>query len=440
MLISRIRRKIEPDPKHPSLILTVPGAGYKFAAKVQRRARTPAVTTERGGRPSLVVLPFSDAGGDRNQEYFADGMADDITTLLSRVRWLFVIARDTGFAFKGQPLGAEQVARQLGVHYCLQGSVRRTGARVRIAVQLVEADSSRQIWGDRFDGDLPEIFVLQDRVAEAVTKAIVPSIRWAEFQRVRRKPIIDAYDLYLRALSKYYEMTEQDFDEALILLRKARELDPHFAAAAALIADLLRVRWHQGWARSPDELIEAERLARAAVEDDPNDAEVLATAARVIGHPARSLDEALELAARAFALNPYSADVLRECGTVHMHAGRWAETISYMKASFEADPLYPLAYMTLTGMSFAYFGLGDYAQAASTARRATQQRPTFSASWRALAGSLAASGDLVAARAAAAQLLQHEPAFTVSQYAERLGAPPRLDGLFRALRLAGLPE
>ena len=237
------------------------------------------------GKPSIVVLPFQNISGDPEQEYFADGMVEEITISLSRIRWLFVIARNSAFTYKGRFIDVRQVSRELGVRYVLEGSVRKSTNRLRISAQLIEAPTAHQVWADRFDGDLSDVFELQDQVTEGVVRAVAPSMRLAEIDRARRKPpeSLDAYDLYLRALPNLYTLTRGGIEGALCLLRRALALDPGFASAAALIALLLECRLAQDWLDAVDQdRAEAVYAAHQAIASDPNDPEALAMAAQVL--------------------------------------------------------------------------------------------------------------------------------------------------------------
>jgi adenylate cyclase len=227
-------------------------------------------------KPSIAVLPFQNTGGDPEQEYFGDGMVEDIVTALARIHWLFVIARNSSFAYKGRAVGVKQVGRELGVRYVLEGSVRKAGNRVRITTQLIEAISGHHVWADQFNGELANIFDLQDQVTASVVGAIEPSLKLAEIERARAKPTenLNAYDLYLRSLPHQYEHTKAGSEEALWLLRRAISLDPDYAVAKAFAAYCIVHRDSQNFAEDDGgEAAEGIRFAREALEagrDDPS--------------------------------------------------------------------------------------------------------------------------------------------------------------------------
>jgi TolB-like protein len=329
-----------------------------------RRTQHASPAPELPDRPSIVVLPFQNMSGDPEQEYFADGMAVDITTSLSRIRWLFVIARNSAFAYKGHQTNLEQIGRELQVRYVLEGSVRRVGDNVRITGQLIEAETSHQIWADRFDGNLADIFKLQDRVTEAVAQAIAPNVRNAEFERARRKPPnnLGAYDLYLRALFLYYQLSRESSDEALHLLRRSLALDPNYAPTLALTALHISYRSAQGWMSDGETLNEAISLARKALMSDPNDSDVAAMSARVLAYAGHAYEEAIATAKHAIELNPYSAYVIAQCGWVHQYAGRFREAIEYFEASSRMDPHDPMAYSSTAALALSFLGVGDSAR------------------------------------------------------------------------------
>ena len=274
-----------------------PASGPIAQAKPEHVLALPA-------KPSIAVLPFQNMSGDPETDYFADGVVEDIITSLSRVRWLFVIARNSSFIYKNKSVDARQVGRELGVRYLLEGSIRKGGQRARISGQLIEAATGRHIWADRFDGDLAEIFELQDRITMSVVAAVEPNLRLAEIERAQRKPTdnLDAYDLHLRALPSINAYTRDGFAEAERLLRRAIELDPTYADALAALAECLVRMTVNGWVTDKQKsTTEACDLAGRAVGADPENAAVLAIAAWAYsnsGGPLRAVVRTGELGAR----------------------------------------------------------------------------------------------------------------------------------------------
>ena len=272
------------------------------------------------GPPSLVVLPFANLGGDAAEDYFADGITEELTTALARVRWFHVVDRKTAFGYQGRHVDVRQIGRELGVRYALEGSVRRASGRLRISGQLVDAGTGRHVWADRFEGAAEDVFALQDAVAEAVAGAIEPTLKRAEIERARAKPAasLDAYDLYLRALPLRLRTTREDNDAALALLRRAMALDPGFAPAKALALHVHIQRANHGWDQ-PGERDEAIRLARDVLTAHGDDPSALASIVHVLGVFADDTAGALATARRALALNPHSAGVQTASG--------WAEIL-----------------------------------------------------------------------------------------------------------------
>ena len=408
------------------------------------RVPEPAPVLAARDKPSIAVLPFQNMSGDPEQEYFADGMSEEITTALSRIRWLFVIARNSAFTYKGRSVDLRQVGRELGVRYVLEGSVRKAASRVRITAQLAEAETGRHLWADRFDGNLSDVFELQDHVTEGVIRAVAPTLRLAEMDRVRRKPpeSLDAYDLYLRALPNYYVMTREGIAEALGLLRRALVLDPGFAAASALAALFLECRSTQGWSDDLErDRIEAVRVARQAIASDPNDPDALAMAAQALAQLGHAYSEAAEIAERAITLSPNSAFVLNSCGWVNVYVGRPSEAISCFERAFRADPLDPMTFSNLAAMAMAHIELGQDQAAVAAAQRAVQQNPNYTSSWRALAAALALAERDAEAAEAAGRLLQLQPDFSLAVWSATAGfANATKRRYFDGMRRAGLPE
>ena len=294
--ISALRRAFEGDGDSESWIVTVPGRGYRLLAAPEppaadNTAAEPSASVP--GQPSLAVLPFLNLSGDPEQEYFADGMVEEIITALARIRWLFVTARNSSFVYRGQNVDVKRVGRELGVRYMLEGSVRKSTNRVRITAQLIDAQNGAHIWADRFDGSLDDIFDLQDRVASGVIGAIEPKLRQSEIERASRKPTesLNAYDLYLRALAQFHEFTKEGCSEAIRLSRQAFDIDPSYAPAAALIGYSHHMQVLQRWAPSdPAGLAEISSLARRAVQSGKEDPDALWMAGFVMAFAGDSQD------------------------------------------------------------------------------------------------------------------------------------------------------
>jgi adenylate cyclase len=395
-------------------------------------------------RPSLVVLPFQNMSGDPEQEYLADGIAEELTTALSRVRWFFVIARNSAFTYKGRAADVRQVGRELGVRYALEGSVRKAGDRLRITVQLVEAEAGRHVWAERFDGDLAEIFALQDRVAEAVAGAIEPSLRAAEVARARAKPTesLDAYDLYLRALPHRYARTSEGGEEALVLLRRAAALDPGFALAKALAAFCHTFRVVQGW-EAPGDREEGLRLAREAVACDRDEPATLHCAARALVYLGFDHGAALAAVQRALALNPNSAEVQNTAGLVHNFLCRPTAAIEHFERAIRLSPLDPEMADFFVGFSIAYSMAGRHEEALEFAKNALHEMPNWAVGHRQAITVLSSLGRREEAAAAALRFRQAAPAAArvfADHWRRLYGDQGYAETRIRALREAGLPE
>jgi TolB-like protein len=282
-------RKALGDGAGKRYVANNPGRGYTFVAPVTREhAHADNALTDGAAlpdKPSLAVLPFQNMTGDAEQEYFVDGMVEEITTAIARVPWLFVIARNSSFTYKGKPITVKQVAQELGVRYVLEGSVRKAGNRVRITGQLIDTTTDAHIWADRFDAAIDDIFELQDQVASGVAGAIEPKLRQSEIERASRKSTanLTAYDLYLRALAQSYRFTDEGVAEAVVLARQALAIDPSYAPAAAMVGWCRVQQRAQGWgALAADDIAEACRLARQALEAARDDADTVWQAAYTV--------------------------------------------------------------------------------------------------------------------------------------------------------------
>ena len=454
--INAVRKAIGDTGEEQRLVRTIARKGYRFVGEVReadaperaepaRRDEGLAQVLALPDRPSIAVLPFLNLSGDPQQEYFSDGITEDIITALSRVKWFFVIARNSSFTYKGRAADEKQVAAELGVRYVLAGSVRKAGDRVRITGQLIEADTGLHVWADRFDGELADIFGLQDRVASSVVAAIEPSLRQAEIDRARRKPTgkLDAYDWYLRALPHFYTLTREGVDEAMLLLDRAIAIDPHFALAKALAARCYAWRNPQGWAAAPlDEKAAAIRLGREALRDGGDDPSVLWMVGFVMWQLRVDLEGALELYDRSLALNPNCSQALTLRGWALATAGRVDEATVSLLQPLRLSPVDPEAFFTMTALGWTHLMAGRFNEAVEWTSRALRERPAFAPALRFHAVSLVALGRLEEARDTVAYLLQLEPGLTASKLRERapIFDPKLMNAFLDGLRKAGLPE
>jgi len=393
-------------------------------------------------KPSIAVLPFENMSGDPEQEYFADGMVEEIITALSRFKSLFVIARNSSFTFKGKPVDVKEIGRRLGVRYVLEGSVRKASGKVRITGQLIEAVSGTHIWADRFERDLTDVFALQDEVTVAVVSAIQPKLLQTEIEMAaRQRPEnLTAYDFYLRAMPQFYLTTREGVAEAIRLTRRALELDPRFGLVAALagVCHTRNVVW--GYAVDPQfERNEAVRLLRWALSVDDGDPDTLAVAAVISAYMVGDSEIEIEMADRAVALNPNSYLAWHGRGWVYEVAGLPEEAIRSFERAIRMSPVDPMLHQTLSGMGYAFIELGRFDEAIVAGKRALRQNPSLGVPYRCLASAFALLGRDAEAHESAARLLEVDPAFTISA---RMGRVRRshVKLLIEGLRKAGLPE
>jgi adenylate cyclase len=393
-------------------------------------------------KPSIAVLPFENMSGDPEQEYFADGMVEDIITALSRFHWMFVIARNSSFTFKGKAVDIKEVGRRLGVRYVLEGSVRKAAGKVRISGQLIDAITGAHIWADRFERDLTDVFALQDEVTVAVVSAIQPKLLQTEIElAARRRPEnLTAYDFYLRAMSHFYLTSRESLTEAIRLAHRALELDPRFGLVAALAGVLHTNNVVLGYTDDPQlDRQEAIRLMRLALSLDDGDPDTLARAALISSFMVGDRESEIEMADRAVALNPNSHVAWICRGWVHRNAGLQEEAIRSFERAIRASPVDPLLHRLYTGMGMALIELGRFEEAIVAGKKALRQNSSFSAINVVLASAFAHLGRDAEAREAAARVLELDPAFTISARMGRLRqAQAKLE--IEGLRKAGLPD
>ena len=396
-------------------------------------------------RPSIAVLPFTNLSGDPAQDYFADGMVEDITMALGRLPWLFVIASTSAFVYKGRIGDPRQIGAELGVRYVLSGSLRKDADRVRIAVHLADASLGRQIWTERFEGELDDIFAMQDRVATQVSAMIAPTLRSKEVERARHKPTenLTAYDLFWRALPPHRDSLAQN-QESLRLLYKAIELDPSFAAAYGMAAWCYQVQT-VFWIPLSEKLItEALRLSALAVAHGERDPEALWMAGRVIAALSDQKDAGLALIQESLSLNPNGARAWWASGIVRAYLGDREMAIEHLEQSQRLNPLDMSRHAHWTAISVAHFFVGAFEEASGAAGEALRMWPQSTQALRLRAATCSLLGNFDEARACAQQLLAIHPDATVANISAQFGLQVRnnahLKDFERGLLQAGLPE
>jgi adenylate cyclase len=397
-------------------------------------------------KPSIAVLPFSNMSGDPGQEYFADGVVDDIITALSRFRNVFVIARNSSFTYKGRSVDVKQVGRELGVRYVLEGSVRKAGDRLRITGQLIDASNGANLWADRSDGSLADVFDLQDQVATNVVGAIIPRVEEAEIERARRKPTnsLDAYDHYLRGLAIANRMAREANDEALRLFNKSIELDPDFALGYARAAFCYVFRKVNGWMVDRAlEVAEAGRLGRRAIDLGRDDAVALSYSGFALGYVVGNIDDASAFVERALVLNTNLAVAWGFSGWIKACLGDPDMAIKHTALAMRLSPLDPRMFAWQYTTALAHLCAARYDEAAEWAERALRDQPNMATALRTVAASHALAERLAEAQQIMERLRQLDPALRISNLGELLPPFRRAEDRARivdGLRKAGLPE
>jgi TolB-like protein len=421
---------------------------YRVRSHDAAAAAPPAAMPALPDKPSIAVLPFQNLSGDPEQEYFADGMVEEIITALSRIRWLFVIARNSSFSYKGKSPDLRQVGRELGVRYVLEGSVRKASNRVRITGQLIDTGTGAHIWADRFDGALDDVFELQDQVASSVAGAIEPKLRQSEFERASRKPTesLDAYDLYLRALALRDTHTDESVREAIALLKRALAIDPGYAPAKALIGwSRIHQLSHGRSAIAEADRAEAVALARQALDEGKNDPDTLWMAAHALRVFAGERDVAAAAIDRALTLNPNSAHGWMARGFSCNSLRQSSLAIEAFERAMRLSPLDRLSRAFTIGTAIAHLHAGQYSEALGWAERTLHEEPGYRPALLARAIACAQLDRIEEAREALRQFIASQPGLTIvqfkAQYSPRLFPPDLVaslaDGL---LREAGVPE
>jgi adenylate cyclase len=396
-------------------------------------------------KPSIAVLPFQNMGGDPEQEYFADGMVEDIISGLSYLPWLMVIARNSTFTYKGKAVDVKQVGRELGVRYVLEGRVRKAGARVRITGQLIDATTGGHIWAGRFDGALEDVFDLQDRVTANVVGAIEPRLQRAEIERTRRKPTesLDAYDYFLRGMASFF-FTRDSLIEARRFFQRATELDPNYGSAYGMAAWCVHLSKTNGWMLDPErEIAEGVRMARRAAAVGNDDPTALWSSGHSLAYLAGEVETGVAHIDRAIVLNPNLASAWSSSGWLSTYLGEPEDAIERLERSMRLSPLDPFAYFGHAGMALAHILAYRYDNAVSWAAKAMNEQPEWATSFRLAAIAYALWDRMVEAREAMARLRAIDPTLRLSnlkRVAPPLRRPEDRDRFIEGLRLAGLPE
>jgi TolB-like protein len=433
------------------IIKTVPRRGYRFTVPVTASDASAANQAANGAAvlslpdgPSIAVLPFANISGDPEQEYFADGMVEEITTALSRFKTLFVIARNSSFTYKGKASDVKQVGRDLGVRYVLEGSVRKAANKVRITAQLIDTSTGAHLWADRFDGAMEDIFELQDQVTISVVGAITPTLERAEIGRAVLKPTdsLDAYDHYMRGIASAYRWTNDGTSEALQHFYRAIENDPKFALAHALATSCYAWRKANGWATdSAREIAETKRLAERATQLGQDDAQVLCWSGTGLAFVVGEVDAGIALVERALRLNPNLMDAWLSSGLIRLVSGEWNLAIGHFAHAMRLSPFEPSLFMMQQGTASGHFYTGRYDEAAAWSAKSIGENPNYSSAWRVAAASNAYLGRQQQAEKAIVRLRQLEPGLRIATIKYPIPLRPlELARMEEGLRKAGLPE
>ena len=455
--INAARKAIGDSGEDQRLIRTVPRRGLRFIGTVRIRlegeldhpivaASGESVDRQRAtlplpDRPAIAVLPFLNISGDPEQEYFSDGISEDIITALSKLRWFFVIARNSSFVYKGRSVNMKQIAEELGVGYVVEGSVRRGGDRVRITAQLNDAATGSHIWAERYDRDLADVFAVQDEITEAIVAAIEPQLYAAENVHTRRKPpdSMDAWDLVMRALAHYWRVTRQDNMVAQALLEKATTIDPNYGQALGLLAASHTFGAHMGWEDITNAASVAQRAAQAAILADSEDA----WAHYALGYVylyTRRFDNSLAELELALQLNPNFALAQGFYGVALSYCGRWEEGDAAARRALRLSPRDPFTAVFDGIVAYTQFVGRNYEEAMRLSREAIRQRRDFVGAHRVLTAAAGMAGLDDAAKAALQELRRVQPDISLAWLAEQL--PIKLDAerdhYLEGFRRAGL--
>ena len=426
--------------EHQLKNITRPVRIYRVRFEATTQSASPALSLP--DRPSIAVLPFQNMSDGPEQEYFVDGIVEDIITGLSRIKWLFVIARNSTFTYKGRAVDVKQVGRELGVRYVLEGSVRKAADRVRITAQLIDASTGAHVWAERYDRKSDDIFALQDEITLSVVGAIEPSLRLAEIERAKRKrpDSLDAYDLVLQAIPDVYSRMPEPSKRALVLLERALVLDPNYALAHACAAECHHSLFLRGGMHEENRAASV-RHAQVAITHGQDDALALTLAGFCVGMEGHDRAAAFAALEAALAVSPSSALTYILGSVIFALSGEAERAIDWAERGLRLSPLDPWRSSALLALSVANFHRGRYEEAATAGRKSVQSSPGFSIPHVALAASLAKLGRIEEARAAAARVLELQPVFRYSRFLAGVNCEPLLAAsLSEALSATALPK
>jgi len=453
--INAARKAIGDSGVDQKLIRTVPRKGFRFVAVANEQSNrvdsvgTPAdqihdqppAALPLPDRPAIAALPFNNMSDDPEQEYFSDGISEDIITALSKLRWFFVIARNSSFTYKGKSVHMKQVSDELGVRYVVEGSVRKSGDRVRITAQLNDVSTGSHVWAEHYDRDLTDVFAVQDEITEAIVAAIEPQIYAAENFRARRKPpsSLDAWDLVMRALSHYWRVTRQDHLVAQALLEKAIAIDPDYGQALSVLATSHMFGVHLGWADIVTAAPIAERAALAAIQADSEDPWAH-NALGSVYFSTRRLDSSLAEFELALQLNPNFSLAQGYYGLALSYSGRWREAYEAAQRAIRLSPRDPSSAIYYGIAAYAQFVGKNYVEAINLSREAIRQRGDLTGAYRVLTVAAGMAGKAEVARAALQELRRTQPNISLAWIANQL--PWKLESdrehYLEAFRRAGL--
>jgi TolB-like protein len=451
--INAARSAIGDSGNEQRLIKTLPRKGLRFVGDVREDKPIAAAGAEASSpaspslalpdRPSLAVLPFANMSGDRDQDYFADGISEDLITGLARIRWLFVIARNSSFVYKGRPVDVSQVSRELGVRYVLEGSIRRSGRRLRISAQLVDAITGAHYWAERYDRELGDIFAVQDEITRSVAAAIEPQLLAAEGIRTLARSADDlgAWELVARAQTHFWRLTREDCAAAVEPLKRAVETFPDYAPARGLLGFCQVFSAHMGWSDREQGLLPGRQQAiRAIALDDRHPWGHIALAYWAMME--RRTEEAIAAFRRAVGLNPNSAAAHSHLSRGFAFAGRDREAIEHGEAAIRLSPLDPEMALFLGAIAVAHYAAGRYAQTIERSLEAQRLRLGFQGSRRLLCASLAQAGRIDEARSLLATIRREQPQLSLAWIRANVPyqTPELMERYLEGFRKAGLAE